>query len=112
MALLEVTSVSKSFAGTPVLHDVSFGALEVVCLLGPSGVAKRAAAHRRRLETADSGQVTLPPPLKSAGPSPRLWLMFGITPSFPKDVRPTSLSGCGCKRCPSADRDQAGECSN
>jgi ABC-type Fe3+/spermidine/putrescine transport system ATPase subunit len=61
MALLEVSSVSKSFASTPVLRDVSFYADEgeTVCLLGPSGCGKTTLLRIiAGLETADSGQVT------------------------------------------------------
>lgn len=61
MSLLDVTSVSKSFAGTPVLHDVSFQAEEgeIVCLLGPSGCGKTTLLRIvAGLEAADSGQVT------------------------------------------------------
>jgi len=58
--LLEVSSVSKSFGGTPVLSDISFHADEgeIVCLLGPSGCGKTTLLRIvAGLETADSGQV-------------------------------------------------------
>jgi ABC-type Fe3+/spermidine/putrescine transport system ATPase subunit len=61
MALLEVASVSKSFAGTHVLRDVSFhtGEGEIVCLLGPSGCGKTTLLRIiAGLEIADAGQVT------------------------------------------------------
>ncbi len=61
MTLLEVVSVSKSFASTPVLRDVSFSADEgeIVCLLGPSGCGKTTLLRIvAGLETADSGRVT------------------------------------------------------
>jgi len=61
MALLEVVSISKAFAGTPVLQNVSFEADEgeIVCLLGPSGCGKTTLLRIvAGLETADSGQVT------------------------------------------------------
>lgn len=61
MALLEVIAISKSFAGTPVLRDVSFEASEgeVVCLLGPSGCGKTTLLRIiAGLETADSGRVS------------------------------------------------------
>jgi len=60
MALLEVISVSKAFAGTPVLRDVSFIADEgeIVCLLGPSGCGKTTLLRIiAGLEAAGSGQV-------------------------------------------------------
>lgn len=60
MALLELASISKSFAGTPVLQDVSFRAEEgdTVCLLGPSGCGKTTLLRIvAGLETADHGQV-------------------------------------------------------
>jgi ABC-type Fe3+/spermidine/putrescine transport system ATPase subunit len=60
MALLEVASVSKSFAATLVLTDVSFHVDqgEIVCLLGPSGCGKTTLLRIiAGLETADSGQV-------------------------------------------------------
>jgi ABC-type Fe3+/spermidine/putrescine transport system ATPase subunit len=58
--LLEVSSVSKSFSGTPVLSDVSFHVDEgeIVCLLGPSGCGKTTFLRIvAGLETADSGQL-------------------------------------------------------
>jgi len=61
MILLEVVAVSKSFAGTPVLRDVSFVVAEgeVVCLLGPSGCGKTTLLRIiAGLERADSGHVT------------------------------------------------------
>jgi ABC-type Fe3+/spermidine/putrescine transport system ATPase subunit len=61
MALLEVGSVSKSFAGTPVLRDVSFEASEgeVVCLLGPSGCGKTTLLRIiAGLEASDSGRIS------------------------------------------------------
>ncbi len=62
MAVLHVSSVSKSFAGTSVLQDVSFEARdgEIVCLLGPSGCGKTTLLRIvAGLELADSGRVTL-----------------------------------------------------
>jgi ABC-type Fe3+/spermidine/putrescine transport system ATPase subunit len=61
MALLEVNSVSKAYAGTPVLRDVSFQVDEgeIVCLLGPSGCGKTTLLRIvAGLETAGAGKVT------------------------------------------------------
>jgi ABC-type Fe3+/spermidine/putrescine transport system ATPase subunit len=61
MALLEVGAVSKAYAGTPVLQEVSFWVEEgeIVCLLGPSGCGKTTLLRIvAGLETADAGQVT------------------------------------------------------
>jgi ABC-type Fe3+/spermidine/putrescine transport system ATPase subunit len=60
MALLQVVSISKTFASTPVLQNVSFDADEgeTVCLLGPSGCGKTTLLRIvAGLEMADSGQV-------------------------------------------------------
>ena len=60
LSLLQVTSVSKSFAGTTVLRDVSFHVEEgeIVCLLGPSGCGKTTLLRIiAGLELADSGHV-------------------------------------------------------
>jgi len=60
MSLLQVNSISKSFAATPVLRDVSFHADEgeIVCLLGPSGCGKTTLLRIiAGLEIADAGQV-------------------------------------------------------
>jgi ABC-type Fe3+/spermidine/putrescine transport system ATPase subunit len=60
MVLLQVTSISKSFGGTLVLHAVSFCAHqgEILCLLGPSGCGKTTLLRIiAGLEVADSGDV-------------------------------------------------------
>ena len=60
MTLLQVVSISKAFAGAPILKDVSFEADqgEVVCLLGPSGCGKTTLLRIvAGLETADAGRV-------------------------------------------------------
>jgi ABC-type Fe3+/spermidine/putrescine transport system ATPase subunit len=62
MSLLQVISVSKSFSGTPILHEVSFHADqgEILCLLGPSGCGKTTLLRIiAGLETADTGHVLL-----------------------------------------------------
>jgi ABC-type Fe3+/spermidine/putrescine transport system ATPase subunit len=59
--LLDVSHVSKSFPGLPVLHDVSFSVdeREIVCLLGPSGCGKTTLLRIiAGLETPDEGKVT------------------------------------------------------
>jgi ABC-type Fe3+/spermidine/putrescine transport system ATPase subunit len=61
MSLLQVTSISKAFSGTPILYEVSFHVEqgEIVCLLGPSGCGKTTLLRIiAGLETADTGQVT------------------------------------------------------
>ncbi|MFN2165880.1 MAG: ATP-binding cassette domain-containing protein, partial [Anaerolineae bacterium] len=58
--LLEVSHVSKSYPGLPVLDDVSFGVDEgeIVCLLGPSGCGKTTLLRLiAGLEAPDSGRV-------------------------------------------------------
>jgi ABC-type Fe3+/spermidine/putrescine transport system ATPase subunit len=93
MALLEVTSISKSFGGTAVLHDVSFhaGEGEIVCLLGPSGCGKTTLLRIvAGLEVADSGQVTFEDRSLAEVPVHRrgFGLMFQDFALFPhKDVR-------------------------
>jgi ABC-type Fe3+/spermidine/putrescine transport system ATPase subunit len=60
MTLLELDSVSKSFSGIPVLHDVSFhvSESEIVCLLGPSGCGKTTLLRIiAGLEAADAGHT-------------------------------------------------------
>jgi ABC-type Fe3+/spermidine/putrescine transport system ATPase subunit len=62
MGLLDVSLVSKAFAGVPVLQEVSFHVEEgeIVCLLGPSGCGKTTLLRIiAGLEVADSGRVTL-----------------------------------------------------
>jgi ABC-type Fe3+/spermidine/putrescine transport system ATPase subunit len=60
MPFVEVRQVSKSFEGTPVLRDFSFGVEEraILCLLGPSGCGKTTLLRIvAGLETPDAGQV-------------------------------------------------------
>jgi ABC-type Fe3+/spermidine/putrescine transport system ATPase subunit len=92
MTLLEITSISKAFAATPVLRDVSFHADEgeIVCLLGPSGCGKTTLLRIiAGLETADAGQVHFDgQPLDGVAVHRRgLGLMFQDFALFPhKDV--------------------------
>ncbi len=61
MSLLELHAVSKAFAGTRVLCDVSFDVHEgeIVSLLGPSGCGKTTLLRVvAGLETADAGYVS------------------------------------------------------
>ena len=58
--LLEVSHVSKSYPGLPVLQEASFSvaAGEIVCLLGPSGCGKTTLLRIiAGLEVPDTGQV-------------------------------------------------------
>ena len=58
--LLEVSHVSKSYPGLPVLQEASFsvGPGEIVCLLGPSGCGKTTLLRIiAGLEAPDTGQV-------------------------------------------------------
>ena len=58
---LEVSHVSKSYPGLPVLEEASFGieAGDIVCLLGPSGCGKTTLLRIiAGLETPDTGSVS------------------------------------------------------
>jgi ABC-type Fe3+/spermidine/putrescine transport system ATPase subunit len=58
--LLEVSHVSKSYPGLPVLEEASFGVEvgEIVCLLGPSGCGKTTLLRIiAGLEVPDTGRV-------------------------------------------------------
>jgi ABC-type Fe3+/spermidine/putrescine transport system ATPase subunit len=60
--LLEVSHISKSYPGLPVLEEASFGieAGEIACLLGPSGCGKTTLLRIiAGLETTDTGRVTI-----------------------------------------------------
>jgi ABC-type Fe3+/spermidine/putrescine transport system ATPase subunit len=60
--MLEVRGVSKAFAGTSALEDVSFSVArgEILCLLGPSGCGKTTLLRIiAGLEYADRGQILL-----------------------------------------------------
>jgi ABC-type Fe3+/spermidine/putrescine transport system ATPase subunit len=59
--LLNVSHVSKSYPGLPVLQDVSFavGKGEIGCFLGPSGCGKTTLLRMvAGLETPDTGSIT------------------------------------------------------
>jgi ABC-type Fe3+/spermidine/putrescine transport system ATPase subunit len=60
MALLTVRTISKSFAGKPVVDNVSFEVAkgEIICLLGPSGCGKTTLLRMvAGLEEPDEGTV-------------------------------------------------------
>ncbi len=111
MALLEVDSVSKTFAGTPVLQAVSFavGEGEIVCLLGPSGCGKTTLLRIvAGLETADAGQVTFDGrPLKTVPVHRRgFGLMFQDFALFPhKDVTANVAFGLRMQALPRGEVD-------
>lgn len=93
MTLLDVVSVSKSFAGTPVLRELSLNVNEgeILCLLGPSGCGKTTLLRIiAGLETADEGHVSFAGrPLESTEVHRRgFGLMFQDFALFPnKDVK-------------------------
>jgi ABC-type Fe3+/spermidine/putrescine transport system ATPase subunit len=58
--LLEISNVSKSYPGLPVLQEASFSVArgEIICLLGPSGCGKTTLLRIiAGLEVPDTGQV-------------------------------------------------------
>lgn len=108
MVLLQVLSVSKAFANTPILREVSFHADEgeIVCLLGPSGCGKTTLLRIvAGLETADSGRVLLgKQPLDDVPVHRRgFGLMFQDYALFPhKDVAANVAFGLRMQRLPRA----------
>ncbi len=90
--LLEVTHITKSYPGLPVLHDVSLTADEgeIVCLLGPSGCGKSTLLRIvAGLEAPDAGRVTFAGVDLAATPAHRrgFGLMFQDYALFPhRDV--------------------------
>jgi ABC-type Fe3+/spermidine/putrescine transport system ATPase subunit len=90
--LLDVSHISKSYPGLPVLHDVSFAVEEgeTVCLLGPSGCGKTTLLRLiAGLEAPDTGQIIFAGQDLSAVPVHRrnFGLMFQDYALFPhKDV--------------------------
>jgi len=90
--LLDVSHISKSYPGLPVLHDVSFAAEEgeIVCMLGPSGCGKTTLLRLiAGLEAPDTGRITFAGEDLSNVPAHRrnFGLMFQDYALFPhKDV--------------------------
>ncbi len=77
--LLEILNVSKTFADTPALREVSFDVAEgeIVCLLGPSGCGKTTLLRIiAGLETPDAGQVLFEG--QDLGPVPPHQRDFGL----------------------------------
>jgi len=103
MALLEVTSVHKSYAGVSVLLGVTFDVDrgEVVSLLGPSGCGKTTMLRIiAGLETPDSGYVTFDAQRLDSLPAHRrgFGLMFQDYALFPhKDVQANVAFGLRMK---------------
>jgi ABC-type Fe3+/spermidine/putrescine transport system ATPase subunit len=112
MTLLAVSAVSKSFAATPVLHEVSFQASEgeIVCLLGPSGCGKTTLLRIvAGLEVADEGQITFDGlPLVGVAVHRRgFGLMFQDFALFPhKDVRANVAFGLRMQDLPKSQIEQ------
>jgi ABC-type Fe3+/spermidine/putrescine transport system ATPase subunit len=88
MALLQLHQISKSFADTPAVNDVSLSLIggQIICLLGPSGCGKTTLLRLiAGLETPDTGQIlfedqeisSLPPHRRGFG------LMFQEFALFP-----------------------------
>jgi ABC-type Fe3+/spermidine/putrescine transport system ATPase subunit len=108
MALLEVISVSKTFAGMPVLRGVSFHADEgeIVCLLGPSGCGKTTLLRIiAGLEAADIGHVIFAGRFLDGVPVHRrnFGLMFQDYALFPhKDVAANVAFGLRMQTAPRA----------
>ena len=92
MALLEVSSIRKAYADTPVLQNVSLHADEgeIISLLGPSGCGKTTLLRIiAGLESADSGRVTFEGQVMDGVPVHRrgFGLMFQDYALFPhRDV--------------------------
>jgi thiamine transport system ATP-binding protein len=90
--LLDVSQISKSYPGLPVLHDVSFAAEEgeIVCMLGPSGCGKTTLLRLiAGLEAPDTGQIAFAGQDLSTVPTHRrnFGMMFQDYALFPhKDV--------------------------
>ena len=107
--LLEISHVSKSYPGLPVLNDLSLTADEgeIVCLLGPSGCGKSTLLRIvAGLETPDAGQVAfdgqdlagVPPHRRHFG------LMFQDYALFPhKDVAGNVAFGLRMARLPASE---------
>ncbi len=107
--MLEVSHISKSYPGLPVLHDVSLTVeeREIVCLLGPSGCGKSTLLRIiAGLEAQDSGNVRYNGQ-DLAGMAPhrrRFGLMFQDYALFPhKDVAGNVAFGLRMERLPAAE---------
>ena len=107
--LLEVSHVSKSYPGLPVLDDVSFGVDEgeIVCLLGPSGCGKTTLLRLiAGLEAPDSGRVEFGGRDYAAMPVHRrnFGLMFQDYALFPhKDVAANVAFGLRMQNWPTGE---------
>lgn len=108
MALLTVSSLTKSYGRVPVLNDVSFAVAkgEIVCLLGPSGCGKTTLLRViAGLEKTDTGQVKLEGrPLEDVPVHRRgFGLMFQDFALFPhKDVLANVVFGLRMESMPRA----------
>jgi len=106
VSLLQVLRIHKTFAGSPVLRDVSFDADEgeIVCLLGPSGCGKTTLLRIiAGLETPDSGRVTFGGRDLSSVPVHQrgFGLMFQDFALFPhKNVRENVIFGLRMQNTP------------
>ncbi len=107
--LLEVSQISKSYPGLPVLKEASFSVSEgeIVCLLGPSGCGKTTLLRIvAGLESPDTGQVILDGQDLARVPVHRraFGFMFQDYALFPhKDVAANVAFGLRMTRRPAAE---------
>ena len=97
--LLDVSHVSKSYPGLPVLQDVSFavGEGEIGCFLGPSGCGKTTLLRIvAGLETPDTGNITFAGQDLSSVPVHRrnFGLMFQDYALFPHKNAEDNVAMC------------------